>query len=42
MRGQGGMDDMVAVHEGVKAGDVIAVAGVSFLTDGQKVKLMAP
>jgi len=23
-------------------GDVVAVAGVSFLTDGQKVKLLAP
>ena len=27
---------------GVKAGDIIAVAGVSFLEDGQKVKLMEP
>jgi hypothetical protein len=28
------------ITEGVKAGDIIAVAGVSFLEDGQKVKLM--
>jgi multidrug efflux pump subunit AcrA (membrane-fusion protein) len=32
---------MVAVR-GVKPGDVIAVAGVNFLVDGQKVKLMQP
>jgi len=30
----------VGVTEGVKAGDIIAVAGVSFLENGQKVKLM--
>nr|MDJ0828751.1 HlyD family efflux transporter periplasmic adaptor subunit [Desulfobacterales bacterium] len=28
------------ITEGVKAGDIIAVAGVSFLENGQKVKLM--
>ena len=28
------------VHEGLAAGDIIAVAGVSFLADGLKVKLM--
>ena len=28
------------ISEGVKAGDIIAVAGVSFLEDGQEVKLM--
>ncbi len=33
-------DNYVAVKEGVKPGDIIAVAGVSFLEDGQKVKLM--
>ncbi|PHQ70573.1 MAG: hypothetical protein COB93_05220 [Sneathiella sp.] len=32
-------DNMIGVS-GVKAGDVIASAGVSFLNDGQKVKLM--
>ncbi|PHS79525.1 MAG: hypothetical protein COB59_01645 [Rhodospirillaceae bacterium] len=36
-----GRDNFVAVS-GVKAGDVIASAGVSFLSDGQKVKLMTP
>jgi RND family efflux transporter MFP subunit len=30
----------VVISEGVKEGDIIAVAGVSFLEDGQKVKLM--
>ncbi len=33
-------DNDVVVTGGVKAGDIIAVAGVSFLEDGQKVKLM--
>jgi RND family efflux transporter MFP subunit len=28
------------IYEGVKAGDIVAAAGVSFLEDGQKVKLM--
>jgi len=32
---------MIAV-EGVKPGDVIAIAGVNFLVDGQKVKLLNP
>ena len=31
----------VTVQEGLNAGDIIAVAGVSFLYDGQKVKLLA-
>jgi RND family efflux transporter MFP subunit len=30
------------IIEGVKEGDIVAVAGVSFLEDGQKVKLMEP
>lgn len=30
----------VLVHEGLEAGDIIAVAGVSFLADGLEVKLM--
>jgi len=30
------------VYEGLAAGDIIAVAGVSFLADGMKVKLMQP
>ena len=36
-----GMEDKEAiVSEGLAAGDIIAVAGVSFLADGMKVKLM--
>jgi multidrug efflux pump subunit AcrA (membrane-fusion protein) len=30
----------VVIYGGVKEGDIVAVAGVSFLEDGQKVKLM--
>ena len=33
-------ENLVIIREGLKAGDIIAVAGVSFLYDGQKVKLM--
>lgn len=33
-------DNDVVVTKGIKAGDIIAVAGVSFLEDGQRVKLM--
>ena len=33
-------DNDVVVSKGLEAGDIIAVAGVSFLEDGQKVKLM--
>jgi RND family efflux transporter MFP subunit len=36
----GGLRNEAAVYEGLKAGDIIAVAGVSFLADGLKVKLM--
>jgi RND family efflux transporter MFP subunit len=32
--------DQAIVHEGLAAGDIIAVAGVSFLADGLKVRLM--
>ncbi len=42
VRGQGVRDERVVVTEGLEAGQIIAVAGVSFLRDGQKVKLMAP
>jgi len=38
----GGLRNKAAVYEGLKAGDIIAVAGVSFLADGLKVKLMKP
>jgi hypothetical protein len=34
-------DNRIFITEGIAPGDVIAVAGVSFLRDGQKVKLMA-
>ena len=33
-------DNSVVISDGVKSGDIIAVAGVSFLEDGQKVKLL--
>ncbi len=39
--GGGVRDNQVVVTEGLKGGDVIAVAGVSFLADGQKVKLLS-
>ena len=42
VRAQEGVDNWVAVTEGVEYGDVIAVAGVHFLVDGQKVKLLRP
>lgn len=38
--GEGARDNHAVITKGVKAGDIIAVAGVSFLRDGQKVKLM--
>ncbi|MEX1346657.1 MAG: hypothetical protein AB1Z31_02895, partial [Desulfobacterales bacterium] len=33
-------DKKAIVDEGLSAGDIIAVAGVSFLADGLKVRLM--
>ena len=39
--GEAGIRDSdVVVTSGLKAGDIIAVAGVSFLRDGQRVRLM--
>ncbi|MGI9501248.1 MAG: efflux RND transporter periplasmic adaptor subunit [Geminicoccaceae bacterium] len=38
--GKEGRDNMIAVSEGVEAGDILAAAGVSFLRDGQTVKLL--
>jgi RND family efflux transporter MFP subunit len=35
-------DNNLVVSEGLTAGDVIAIAGVSFLRDGQKVRLLEP
>ena len=40
IKGKGVSDNLVHVYEGVKAGDIVAAAGVTFLNDGQKVKLM--
>ncbi len=37
---RGTQDKEAIVYEGLAAGDIIAVAGVSFLADGMKVKLM--
>jgi RND family efflux transporter MFP subunit len=37
---RGSQHDQAIVSEGLAAGDIIAVAGVSFLADGLKVKLM--
>ena len=38
--GTAGRDNFIAVTEGVEAGDILAAAGVSFLRDGQKVKIL--
>jgi len=40
VRSRGLEDKEVIVYEGLAAGDIIAVAGVSFLADGMKVKMM--
>jgi multidrug efflux pump subunit AcrA (membrane-fusion protein) len=40
VRISGMLDNMILVDEGIEAGQVIAVAGVSFLADGMRVKLM--
>ena len=40
--GAGVRDNHIIVSEGVTAGDVIVTAGVSFLRDGQQVRLMEP
>ncbi len=37
---RGSQHDQAIVYEGLAAGDIIAVAGVSFLADGLKVRLM--
>ncbi len=37
---RGGHENRVAVYSGVEAGDIVAIAGVSFLSDGQKVRLL--
>jgi len=40
VRYSGTQRGLIIVHEGIEAGEIIAVAGVSFLADGLKVKLM--
>jgi RND family efflux transporter MFP subunit len=37
---RGSADKKVIIDEGLKAGDIIAVAGASFLADGMEVKLL--
>lgn len=39
---EGVHDDQVVVTSGLAAGDIVAIAGVSFLDDGQQVKLLEP
>jgi RND family efflux transporter MFP subunit len=41
VQGKGVRDNRVMITEGLEAGEIIAVAGVSFLRDGQKVRLMS-
>ncbi len=38
----GAEQNMMIITKGLSAGDIIAIAGVSFLADGMKVKLMKP
>jgi len=40
VRSRGAADKKVIIEDGLKAGDIIAVAGVSFLADGMEVKLL--
>jgi hypothetical protein len=40
IRTRGGQRNMSIIEEGLSAGDIIAVGGVSFLADGMKVKIM--
>lgn len=40
IKGKGATDNFAHVYEGVNVGDIVAAAGVTFLNDGQKVKLM--
>jgi len=41
IRGRNIRDNFIEIYEGIKAGDIIVVAGVHFLRDGQKVKLLS-
>ncbi|NIO43494.1 MAG: efflux RND transporter periplasmic adaptor subunit [Burkholderiales bacterium] len=40
VKGKGAADNFVNVVEGIEVGDIVASAGVTFLRDGQRVKLM--
>ena len=41
IRGAGAVsDNLIEITEGLEAGDIIAAAGVNFLRDGQRVKLL--
>jgi membrane fusion protein, multidrug efflux system len=42
VEGRGVVGNQVVITSGVAPGDVVVVAGVSFLRDGQKVKLLSP
>ena len=42
VEGRGMVGDQVMITGGVEPGDVVVVAGVSFLRDAQKVKLLKP
>ena len=41
VKGRGVIGDQVIITAGIEPGDVIVVAGVPFLRDGQEVKLMS-
>ncbi len=41
VKADGVRDNMAVITEGVAAGDVVAIAGVTFLADGQEVKLLS-
>jgi len=42
VRSRGSADKKIIIEEGLNTGDIIAVAGASFLADGMEVKLMKP
>jgi multidrug efflux pump subunit AcrA (membrane-fusion protein) len=41
VEGKGTVGNQVVITKGIEPGDIVVVAGVSFLRDGQKVKLAA-
>ncbi len=41
IKAEGIRDNLMVISDGVTAGDVVAIAGVSFLKDGQEVKLLS-